>query len=931
MTDVDQHNPEYRLLILAPTKRDAEMTELVLTNANIPIFCCASVEELRAQLEFGASAVLLAEEAVTDDPKDRLADWLAHQPPWSDLPVLIIARPGADSVAVAQAMDLLGNVTVLERPTRVAALVSAVRTAVRARRRQYQTRQHLAERERSEHQLRDLFDNAIVGLHWIGANGTILRVNQAELDLLGYTREEYVGRHIAEFHVDKPVIEDMLIRLARGETLRDHLARMRRKDGSIREMLIDSNVLFENGVFVHTRSFTRDVTDFRRAQEAQKSLAAIVEFSEDAIISKSLDGIIQSWNGGAERLYGYSAEQAIGRHISLIIPPDRAAEEEEIIAKLRAGNRVEHFETVRRCSDGRLVDISLTISPTRDESGRIVGASKIARDITERKNAENESQRAAHRLRLLWEAAEVLLTAEDPETMLRQLFNNIRQHLDVDTYFNFMVDESGESLKLASYSGISEEEASRIRRMEYGQAICGPASNYRYSTVATSIQQSRDPNMQLVKSYGIRALVGNPLMAGDQFLGTLSFASRSRDEFRAKELEVLQIICRYVASAYERLHLIKRLRDADQRKDEFLAVLAHELRNPLAPIRNSLHILRLTGQQDPAATRVGEIMERQVNHLVRLVDDLLEVSRITRGKIELRKELVELAAIVRSAVETSRPLIEAGRHELTLSIPTEPITLDCDPVRLAQVMANLLNNSAKYTDEGGQIRLSVRCESDWVVISIHDNGVGIAADMLPRVFDLFTQVELSSGRAQGGLGIGLTLAKSLVEMHGGTVQAKSDGLGKGSEFIIRLPLAAQEPPANRPETRPNAVLAPRRVLVVDDNRDAAQSLGMLLKLLGTEVHVAYSGADALQAIGSFQPDVVLLDIGMPDMDGYEVARRIRQQRDFEHVTLIALTGWGQDEDRNRSQLAGFDRHLIKPADVNVLQTLFVSLQQRGDL
>ena len=366
---------------------------------------------------------------------------------------------------------------------------------------------------------------------------------------------------------------------------------------------------------------------------------------------------------------------------------------------------------------------------------------------------------------------------------------------------------------------------------------------------------------------------------------------------------------------------------ADRRKDEFLAILAHELRNPLAPIRNSLHILRLTSQHDAATERVGEMMERQVNHMVRLVDDLMEVSRITRGKIELRKELIEVAAIVRSAVETSRPLIEAAGHQLALTIPPEPLTLEGDSVRLTQVVANLLNNAAKYTDNGGQIWLTVGRDAEGVSISVRDTGTGIPPDMLPQVFDLFTQVDRQANRAQGGLGIGLTLVKSLVEMHGGSVRAHSEGTGRGSEFVVRLPLATSHPAGrSRAEGGSYTVLAPRRVLVVDDNHDAADSLGMLLKLLGADVHIVYNGPDALEALAAYQPAVVLLDIGMPGMDGYEVARRIRQQPAARPVTLIALTGWGQEADRKRSQTAGFDYHLIKPADVSVLETILVSLE-----
>jgi CheY-like chemotaxis protein len=312
---------------------------------------------------------------------------------------------------------------------------------------------------------------------------------------------------------------------------------------------------------------------------------------------------------------------------------------------------------------------------------------------------------------------------------------------------------------------------------------------------------------------------------------------------------------------------------------------------------------------------------------VRLVDDLMEVSRITRGKIELRKERVEVAPVLRGAVETSRPLIDAGGHQLVLSLAEEPLAVEGDPMRLTQVIANLLNNAAKYTDASGTIWLSARRDGAEVVVSVRDSGTGIPPDMLPHVFGLFTQVERSTGRAQGGLGIGLTLVKTLVEMHGGSVAARSEGLGKGSEFIVRLPLATGPRPAeaSRSTKERAAGLDSRRILVVDDNRDAAESLGVLLEMLGAQVRVAYSGADALETLATYDPTVVLLDIGMPGMDGHEVARRIRAQPRFRDVTLIALTGWGQEEDYRRSRTVGFDHHLIKPADVDALQTLLDSL------
>ncbi len=371
--------------------------------------------------------------------------------------------------------------------------------------------------------------------------------------------------------------------------------------------------------------------------------------------------------------------------------------------------------------------------------------------------------------------------------------------------------------------------------------------------------------------------------------------------------------------------LAESLNEVDKRKDEFLATLAHELRNPLAPIRNSLHVLRLAGGDPAVQEEVVEMMDRQANHLVRLVDDLLEVSRVSRGKIELRKEPVELAAVVRSAIESSRPLIEAAGHRLAVSLPSEPLTLAIDPVRITQVIANLLNNAAKFTAEGGQIWLTARREGSGVVISVRDDGVGIPADMLEKVFEMFMQVDPSPGRAHGGLGIGLTLIERLVQMHGGTVEARSGGPGQGSEFLVRLPAIAPELPVEAEALRADGhgdVPSPcRRILVVDDNVDSAESLGTLLRLKGHDVQIAHGGEAALAAARAYPPEVVLLDIGMPGLDGYEVARRLRKEDGCDQVLLIALTGYGQDDDRRRSREARFDDHLVKPIDLAALEAL----------
>jgi len=368
------------------------------------------------------------------------------------------------------------------------------------------------------------------------------------------------------------------------------------------------------------------------------------------------------------------------------------------------------------------------------------------------------------------------------------------------------------------------------------------------------------------------------------------------------------------------------LREADSRKDEFLATLAHELRNPLAPLRSSLDVLSLAAAQDAAQGLALEIMERQLSHLVRLVDDLMELSRITRGNFELRKEPVRLDAALRGAIEACEPLIRAGGHRLNLSLPPGPIVLDADPVRLAQVFGNLLNNAAKYSEHGGTIGVAASAEGEEAVVSVTDTGDGIAPESLPLLFKMFFRGSQSAHRNQSGLGIGLPLVRRLVEMHGGRVEAESEGPGRGSRFTVRLPLDPALQPAPAAARLERTALAPLTILVVDDNQDAAESMRLLLRQVGADVRVAHDGPQALAAFDACRPRMVLLDIGMPGMDGYEVARRMRASPYSPNASLVALTGWGQDEDRKRVREAGFDHHLVKPADLGTLQSLITSIQ-----
>ena len=437
-----------------------------------------------------------------------------------------------------------------------------------------------------------------------------------------------------------------------------------------------------------------------------------------------------------------------------------------------------------------------------------------------------------------------------------------------------------------------------------------------------------EQHLALIRSLGLRSYVCVPLIVAGAPIGVLTFATaESGRRYTEADLSLAIDLAHRAAVAVENTQLYQALRDTDRRKDEFLATLAHELRNPLAPIRNSLQILKMPRLDPETIERSREMMDRQVQQLVRLVDDLLDVSRVMRGKVELRKERVELASIVARAIETAQPLVEAQMHQLTVLLPDESLPLEADPVRLAQVLSNLLTNAAKYTDRNGSIRVTAVRDGDEAVVRVIDNGIGLAPDMLPHVFELFVQADHSSTKAQGGLGIGLTLVKNLVEMHGGSVTAHSPGLGQGCEFVVRLPLAKQigvepqktEVPAIRPKN------TGRRLLIVDDNHDAAESLALLLRLLGHEAQVAHDGPTALRMLATSRPDLLFLDIGMPGMDGYEVARRIRDTPGNENVVLAALTGWGQIEDRRRTAAAGFNHHLVKPLEPKVLEELLSSL------
>jgi PAS domain S-box-containing protein len=670
----------------------------------------------------------------------------------------------------------------LREPLNAGELAATVLTCARLRQREAEQRQRITEleaelgkcrcaeglRERDE-RLSAAFEAAELGIWWVDiADG--LNTRDASLNrLLGLPAAATtipVDDSLAFVHPeDRPKICHEWQQLLAGRGSFDLEFRVIRADGVIRWVEDRGRLIYDDaGKPIRATGAMSDITERKREEERIRFQANLLNAVEQAIVVTGPDWKIMYWNRFAERLYGWRADEAMGRDvIELFAPELTAPQRRELLAALLAGEPV-NGEFMVRHREGHVLPVLATNSPVYDDQGRLAYVICVSIDITPRRKAE----------------------------------------------------------------------------------------------------------------------------------------------------EVLQ-------------ELNASLALADRRKDEFLAMLAHELRNPLAPIRNAVRILQELGTPDMRLAWARDVIDRQVRHLARLVDDLLDVSRLVRGRIELKKETVDLAEVVEHALEVSRPLIQGHRHELVVCLPGGALRTSADPTRLIQVLENLLTNAAKYTPEGGVIRLEAGRDGDCAVIRVWDTGTGIPADLLPRVFDLFTQGERSLDRSQGGLGIGLTIVKELVELHGGEVEVRSHGHpGQGSEFTVKLPLILESSGAACPVEPPEELRASgrrRRILVVDDNEDAVDTLAILLELEGHEIRTALDGPAALEIAREFRPDAVLLDIGLPGMDGYEVARRLRGWPETRGAALVAITGYGQLEDKCRAESAGFDHHMVKPVDPNELNRL----------
>lgn len=636
----------------------------------------------------------------------------------------------------------------------------------------------------------------------------------------------------------------------------------------------------------HTEALERTRAKEALRESDQRFRTLVQNLPDYAIFRIDPEGIITEWTEGAQRMKGYTAEEAIGQPLSLFYTPENLAAGElttEVEEATRTG-RAER-ESVRIRKGGERFWVNEIMTAIHDEQGRLVGFTKISRDITERKKADEALFDSRQRLQIVLDSiADHAIITTDPQSRIISWNPGARQ------MFGYSTEEAiGQSVAILftpedRAAGQVEQEMALARRL-------GQAPDERYH----------------LRKDGSRFYVSGsqaPLYDVDKTL--LGYVKVARDLTNRQQME-------------------QALREADRRKNEFLAMLAHELRNPLAPIRNGLQILSLTQGTNPDLAALVDLMSRQLTHLVRLVDDLLDVSRISQGKIELKRERLNLGTLVGGAVDAARPLYQTRGKALELELPTRPLLVNGDATRLAQVVTNLLTNGSRYTGENGRVRVSLESVQGEARLRVADNGIGLETEQMEAIFELFVQVDNSIARSQGGLGLGLTLVKRLVELHGGRVEVRSAGLGQGSEFSVYLPLLrADKPQPAINQVTPQPTDQPP-LLVIDDNADAAQTLAMLLKLKGYQVHTRSSGRSGLEAAEQIRPAAILLDIGMPDLDGYETCRLLRQQPWGKAVPVIALTGYGQVEDQQQTHKVGFNAHLVKPVDLGALTQVLSQL------
>jgi PAS domain S-box-containing protein len=741
--------------------------------------------------------------------------------------------------------------------------------------------------------INDILESITDLFYALDSEWRFVEVNRHTENRFRKSREELLGKVIWEVYpeaINTPLFSNL--HKARQENVAVHFEISSR---IVRGVWFEAHA-YPNGEILSV--YLRDITERKNAEVTNQLLAAIVESSEDAIVSKDLNGIISSWNRGAERIFGYSASEAIGRSIMILIPPDRQDEEPAIIGRIMKGLPVEHFDTVRQRKDGSRIDISVTVSPIRNSEGVVIGASKIARDISERIRREQEIRFQAE----LLNAVEQAVIATDLKGTIIY-WNVFAEHLygwtNAEALGANVVD-----LIPAEYSRASSAEI--LGRLAGGESWSGEF-----------LAQKKDG------THFPAQVTDSPIFGKD---GTLiGIVGVSSDISQRKAIEE------------ERVRLLESERqarseaeEANSLKDEFLATLSHELRNPLNVILGYAEVLLRSEEASRSAfvKRAAEILKRNALAQSQLVRDLLDLSRLHMGKLSLNRESASLETITRNAVETVHA--EASDKQITLKIiaPDEVLFVDADPLRLEQVIWNLLNNAVKFTPPGGTVTVSLRRELDRGVLSVEDTGEGIDPEFLPHVFEMFRQGDSTNSRRHSGLGIGLALVQQLIQLHDGTVAVSSEGQGKGAQFTVNLPLApeAKRSRANEHHVE-QAILSQMRILVVDDSLDTVDMLSRLFEMDGAVVTSAHSGDEALEALRREEFDVILSDISMPGMDGFELLRNMRALPNTGDTPVLALTGFGRAEDVARAKAEGFYSHVTKPIDlvqlIEILQKLGV--------
>jgi PAS domain S-box-containing protein len=770
------------------------------------------------------------------------------------------------------------------------------------------------------------------------SDGMITSANDALCRRYGLTPEQLVGEPFTALVIaeDARRVEAELFKLApdnravvtEAQAVMDSLERRRLRWTHL-------GVFDRAGLLLEIHSFGQDVTHQQQVEEDSARLTAIVAGADDAILSKTLNGIITSWNPAAQAMFGFAPAEAIGQSITnLIIPPDRLHEETEILARLRRGEKTEHFETERLHKDGRLLPVSVNVSPVRDSAGRIIGASKIARDMTDQRRAQENLHSSINSLEALYRLADRVGQARDRQEVCEAALDAITAAMNADRASILTFDATG-TMRFVAWRRLSDR---------YRQAMDGhsPWSRETKNPAAILVENvSSDPSMAALRNEivreGIRALAFIPLVHQDRLLGKFMVYFDRVRPFTADERRLAESVGRHVAFGLIRVdaeaataEALLRERsarnDADvargeaeqasRAKDEFLAMLAHELRNPLGVIVHAVELLASEEDSGPDRDKTVSMIERQSRHLTRLLDDLLDVARIRIGHIQLDAQPLDLRTAMALAIETQRVRIDAKRQQVIVSVPRAPVTVMGDAVRLQQVVGNLVNNASKYTPHGGSIWVELTVEAAEAVLRVRDTGAGVPEDRLDAIFDLFVQANPTLARTEGGLGVGLTLVRRVVDLHAGRVDGHSEGLGKGAEFVVRLPLAKGDeatvtPPAASPR------VSPRRILIIEDHQDGREALATLLRVKGHDVYEAANGRDGLALAERHQPEVALVDIGLPDLDGYAVGEALRSALGS-RIHLVALTGYGQPRDRERALEAGFEAHLLKPVDVQAL-------------